>query len=74
MEVRDKGEEVGLVDIFAIGKVSRNGFLSFDYIFSKVANNRDLHRIKASEYLEISSSLFPYAVTTVKRLLSVVGS
>lgn len=50
------------MDIFPIGKVSGNGFLSLDRVFSKVANNRDLHRIKASEYLEISSSLFLYAV------------
>lgn len=68
----EEREQVGLVDRFALGKVSRNGFLSLDYMFSKVAKNWDLHRIKAGVYLEIFSFLFLYPVTTVTRLLRIV--
>lgn len=49
------------MDRFALGKVSRNGFLSLDYIFSKVAKNRDLHRIKARGLF--GNLLFPVSVS-----------
>lgn len=37
---------VCLVNIFAVGKVSRSSFLSLDYILRNVNNNQDLHRIR----------------------------
>lgn len=49
------------MDRFALGKVSRNGFLSLDYIFSKVAKNQDLHRIKARGLF--GNLLFPVSVS-----------
>lgn len=37
---------VCLVNIFAMGKVSRSSFLSVDYILRNVNNNQDFHRIR----------------------------